>query len=140
MIFLSSKKLFQYYFPSALTLFMLVTIERIVITDGGNDRLYGLPFPYITSNYGYSFHYDIYVLAMLANLLFYFLVTISLFKFFEKLGIKLKTHWLFISIGIAVSLFWIATFVLMIQDSSFYLKTDNNYETTEKHLIFGIRP
>ena len=140
MIFISSKKLLQYYLPSTLTLFMLVTIERVVITDGGNDRLYGLPFPYITSSYGYSFHYDIYVLAMLANLLFYFLLTIFLFKLFEKLGAKLKTHWLLIAIGIAVSIFWIATFALIIQDSSFYLKTDSKYKTTDKHLIFGIRP
>ena len=122
--FFTFKKWFQYYLPVTLSLFMLVTIERNVITDGGNDRLYGLPLPYFTSSFGYSFHYDVYILAMLFNLLFYFAVTVAIFKIVEKLGLTLKTHWVFLVVGILICTFWIATFVLTTQDSSFYLKTD----------------
>ena len=38
-----SKKLFQYYLPVTLTLFMLFTEKRTVtVDDGGYDRLFGL--------------------------------------------------------------------------------------------------
>jgi len=43
------KKTFQYILPVALTLFMCVSVERTVDgTDGGYDRLFGLPLPWVT--------------------------------------------------------------------------------------------
>ena len=139
-IFFTKRKIFQYYLPITLTLFMLVTIERTVITDGGNDRFYGLPFPYITSSYGYSFRYDVFILPMLFNLTIFFILTISICKLVEKIGLKLKTHWLFSILGTLVSLFWVTMFALTVQNSSFYAIDKSDYKSTSKTLIFGIRP
>ena len=138
--FFTLKKCLQSYLPVALSLFMLVTIERNVVTDGGNDRFYGLPLPYITSSFGYSFHYNVYLLAMLFNLLFYSAATVAAFKVVEKLGFKLKINRIFLVIGILICMFWIVTFVFTTQDSSFYIKTDTEYKTVSKKLVFGFRP
>jgi len=140
MKFSSIKHLLQFYIPVTLTLFMLVTIERTVLTDGGYDKLFGLPLPYVSSSYAFSFHYDVYILAMFFNLLFYFALTIAFFKILEKSRLNLKTNWAFIAIGTIVSLFWITIFALMTQDSSFKIKTNTEYKTTSKKLTFGVRP
>jgi len=134
------KKCLQYYLPVTLTLFMCVTIQRTVVTDGGYERLYGLPFPYISSSYAFSMSYDVYLLAMIFNLLFYFVLTVAVFTFIEMRGAKLKTHLAVLVLGIAISSFWIVTFVLMTRDSSFYFVNHTEYETTTRELIFGIRP
>jgi len=97
MKFFTVRKLFQYFLPVTLTLFMIVTVQRFVTTDiGGYDRLYGLPLSFISSNYAFTHHYDIYLLAMFFDLLVYFTLTVLLFKLIEKSGITLKTHWPFI--------------------------------------------
>ena len=138
--FFTTRKFFQYYLPITLTLFTFVTIERTVITDGGNDRLYGLPLPYITSSYGYSFRYDVFILPMLFNLAAFFILTISICKLIEKVGLKLKTHWLFLIVGTLVSLFWATMFVLTVQDSSFFVVDKSDYKTTSRTLVFSPRP
>src|SRR5262245_16426326 len=96
------RKTLQYYLPVALTLFVMVTIERNVLTDGGYDKLYGLPFPYISNSLGYSFNYQVYVLAMTFDLLFYLGLTVLLFICLSKFGLRLRTHWISITFGILV--------------------------------------
>ena len=134
------KKWVQYYLPVALTLFMCVTIQRMVVTDGGYDRLYGLPFPYISSSYVSSMSYDVYVLAMIINLLFYFVLTVVSFNFIERKIIKLKVHWAVLILGVAISAFWIVTFVFITRDSAFYFLNHTEYKTTGREFIFGFRP
>jgi len=119
---------------------MLVTVERTVVTDGGYDRLYGLPFPYISNSYASSMSYDIYILTMLLDLLFYFAVATAIFRVIEKMGIKLKTHWIILVLGVIISLFWIATFVFTAMDSPFYTVNHTEYKTTNRKLIIGLRP
>jgi hypothetical protein len=130
----TTRKLFQYYLPVTLTLFMLVTIERVVVTDGGYDRLYGLPFPYISSSLGYSFNYQVYILAMISNLLFYFGSTIVLFTVLSKLHLPIKTHWTLLTLGILVSGFWLTLFILTARDSNFHFTNDTDYKTTSKKI------
>src|SRR4030095_2106419 len=121
------KKTLQNSLPIALTLFMTVTIERNVFTDGGYDRLYGLPLPYISSALGYSFNYQVYLLAMIFNLFFYFGLTVLLFVGLTKFGLRLKTHWAFITLGILVTAFWIASFYVLTIDSTFHFLNDTDY-------------
>ena len=50
-------KLFvQFYLPLAITIFMLVTAERKVETDGGYNEFYSFPYKYISGSYAYSMH------------------------------------------------------------------------------------
>jgi len=117
---------------------MLVTIKRLVLTDiGGYDRLYGLPLPFISSNYAFTAHYDVYILSMVLDLLFYFIVTLLFFKLIERLGTKLKTHWTLISTGVIVSVFWIYLFALTTHESTFKLVNDFDFKTTSRQLYFG---
>jgi hypothetical protein len=134
------RKCLQYYLPVALTLFMGVTIQRTVVTDGGYDRLYGLPFPYISNSYVSSMSYDIYVLTMILNLLFCFAITVAVLAFIEMKGAKLKDRLAILVLGIAITSFWIVTFALMTRDSSFYFVNHTEFKTTSRELIFGLKP
>ncbi|MEO8405930.1 MAG: hypothetical protein ABI480_15090 [Chitinophagaceae bacterium] len=138
--FFTIKKILQYYLPLTLILFTVITIERSVLTDGGYDKLYGFPLPYISNGFAFSFHYSVFVMAMLFDLLVYFVLIALVFKFVMKLGLQLKTHWIFISFGIVVILFWVYSFILITSDSSFQLKTDKYYKTTSQRMFFGIEP
>lgn len=137
---LTSGKLFQYYLPATLTLFMLITIERTVVTDGGFDRLWGCPLPYITSAYAFTWVYDIFVLALLFDLLFYFILTILLFAGLQKLGIKLKTHWSLVVLGVVITSIWCLLFIYTTSRSFFYLKNNTDYKTISTKLVFGHHP
>jgi hypothetical protein len=141
MKFILLKRLFQYYLPATLTLFMLVTIERNVDTDiGGYEKLYGLPFPFISGNYAFTHHFDVYILMMLTDLIFYFIVTLLFFKLFEKFGLKFKTHWTFISIGVIVIIFWTCSFYMITFESTFKLANDFHFKTNSNRLHFGSYP
>jgi hypothetical protein len=132
------KKILQYYLPLALTLFMTVTIERTVFTDGGYDRLYGLPLPYISSALGHSFNYQVYILAMTFNLLFYFGLTVLLLTGLTKFGVRLKTHWAFITVGILVTIFWVTSFYVLTMDSDFHFLNDTDYKTLTNKLTLKL--
>lgn len=134
------KKWLQYDLPVALTLFMCITIKRNVVTDGGYDRLYGLPFPYISNSYVTSMSFDIYILAMILNVLFFLVLTTALFKVLEKTGVRVKAHWIMAILGGIISLFWIVAFIFMTRDSSFYFTNRTEYKTTSKELIFDFNP
>lgn len=134
--FFSIKKILQYYLPVCLTLFMLLTMERTVITDGGNDRLYGLPWGWITSSYAASFRYDVFILPLLLNLLVFFAFAVAVFFVIGKAGLSLKANSFFIGLGIAVSLFWILEFYLLVNESAFYLQSKLPYTTTSQRIVW----
>jgi hypothetical protein len=139
--FFSGKTVIQYFLPVTLTLFMLVTIERRVQTDiGGYERLYGFPFAFISSNYAFTGHYDVYVLMMCSDLFVYFMATLLFFKLLHRLGIKLKTHWTLTSIGIMIAIVWICLFSMITFDSTFKLLNDFDSKTTSRQLYFGTYP
>lgn len=120
---------------------MLITIERNVDTDiGGYEKLYGLPFPFISGNYAFTHHFDVYILMMLIDFLFYFIVTLLFFKGLETIGLKLKTHWTFIVIGIIINVFWIFAFYTTTFESTFKLTNDFYFRTTSSRLHFGTYP
>jgi hypothetical protein len=107
------QKALQYMLPITLTLFMCVTVEWTVVADGGYDRLFGLPLPYISNNAGCTGCYEVYVLPMIVDLLFFFAVAMGLVKLMERIRIKLRTRSWAVVVGVAVSLFWIWYFVRM---------------------------
>jgi len=118
---------------------MLVTEKRTVeVVDGGPDRLYGFPFPYITNNFGCTGCYEIYITNLLADLLVYFIFVLLVFMVLEKLGVRLKTHWVPTIFGLLVSFMWILFFIIMAQDSTFKIKNDLDYKTTHTELGFNI--
>ncbi|GAC1311015.1 MAG: hypothetical protein NVSMB24_29520 [Mucilaginibacter sp.] len=131
---LSNNKWLQYYLPVTFTLFMLVTEKRTVITDGGYDRLYGFPFPYISNNYACTGCYDVYLSALLVDLLIYVFFILLIFKMVEKLGLTLKTNWIPTVIGLLICVMWICFFCLMTEDSTFKLINDIPYNTTSREI------
>ena len=137
---LTLKNLLQYFLPTSLTIFMLFTIENEAITDGGYEKIYGLPFPFISSQYAFTHHFDVFIPMMLIDYLFYFIVTLLIFKGLEIIGIKLKTHWSFISIGIIISIFCLKAFYWTTFESTFKLKNDTCFGTTNSHIHFGTYP
>jgi len=138
---LFNNKWLQYFIPFSFTLFMLVTEKRIIeVVDGGPDRLYGFPFPYITNNFACTGCYNVYVGALLFDLLVYFIFTLLVFKGIEKLGIKIKTHLVPTVIGLMVSLMWIWVFIMTTQDSTFEIKNDLDYKVTHAEFVFDQLP
>jgi hypothetical protein len=138
---LFNNKWLQYYIPVSLTLFMLVTEKRaVVVADGGYDGLYGFPFPYISNNYACTGCYDVYAGALMFDLLIYFAFIVLVFKGIEKLGLRLKTHWIPTMIGLLISSFWIWFFWLMTLDSSFKIINDVDYKTTHTEFVFDQSP
>jgi len=120
---------------------MLVTVERNVIGDIGiYEKLYGLPIPYISSNYAFTHHFDIYILALFIDLILYFALTVIIFNVIEKIGIKLKTHWTLVTVGVIICLFWLCYFAMVTFESTFKLKNDFEYKSTKSNLHFGSFP
>jgi hypothetical protein len=141
MTFFSVRKLFQYFLPATLTVFMLVTFERNIQTDiGGYDRLYGFPLAFISSNYAFTNHHDVYVLMMLVDLLFYFAATLLFVKILDGLGTELRTHWTLVSVGIFISVVWVLWFALVTFESTFKFVNDVDYKTTSTQIHFGVYP
>jgi hypothetical protein len=117
----------QYLLPLTLTLFMLITVKRVVVTDGGYDRLWGLPAGFITNNFGCSGCYDVYVSGMLADLTFKFIVAFVLCSVIVRLGVKLGTLWIGIVTGCLITTFWILVFYFITFQSHFKLVNDIDY-------------
>jgi len=138
---LFNNKWLQYFIPFSLTLFMLVTEKRtVVVMDGGYDRFYGFPLPYISNNYACTDCYDVYIGALLFDLLTYFIFIFLVLKGIEKLGVRLKTHWIPTVVGLLISIMWIWFFWLITQDSSFKIKNDVDYKTTRTEFVFDETP
>ncbi|BAU53227.1 hypothetical protein [Mucilaginibacter gotjawali] len=136
-----NNKWFQYYLPVSLSLFMLFTEKRAVAgTDGGYDRLFGFPFPYISNNFGCTGCFDVYTGALILDFSIYLLLILLIFKGTEKLGFKLKIHWAPTITGLLISGFWIFFFCMITQDSKFKLINDIDYKTTHIEFVFNQFP
>jgi hypothetical protein len=85
------KKISQYILPVTLTFFMCVSVERTVVTDGGYDRLYGMPLSYRSNNAGCTGCYEVYVFPMILDLLFFFVLAMGVVKLVERARIRLRT-------------------------------------------------
>ena len=133
------KKIIQYVLPVTLTLFMCVSVERTVVTDGGYDRLHGLPLPYRSNNAGCTGCYEVYVFPMILDLLFFFVMAMGVVKLVERARIHLRTSTWGMVVGVAVSLFWVSLFMLMTTDSRFLLTNHTAYKTTKRELVVGLR-
>jgi hypothetical protein len=131
--------LLQYLLPLTLTLFMLITVKRIVITDGGYDKLWGMPLGFITNNFGCSGCYDVYVLAMLFDLLLQVVIALILLLLIEWLGVKLKTHWIGIVLGCLITAFWVLAFYLITFQSHFKLENDVECRIVSWHFCWGLQ-
>ena len=136
--FFSAGKFYQYYMPLSLVLFMFITIERQIeiIPDGGYDRLYGLPFPWVSNSFAYSLHNHVHVLPLLFNLGFFFGLVLLLFAGLRKLGLTLKTHWVPAVLSTLVLLLFVFLMYVHLVDSDFYLSNEFVYKTTSRKLIF----
>jgi hypothetical protein len=120
---------------------MLITIEWDAITDGGYEKIYGLPFPFISSQYAFTHHFDVNISMMLIDFLFYFIVVLLLFKGIERIGLKLKTHWVLMTIGIIISMHCLKAFYWTTFESTFILTYGDYYfGTTSSQLHFGTYP
>jgi hypothetical protein len=77
---------------------------------------------------------------LMFDLLIYFAFIVLVFKGIEKLGLRLKTHWIPTMIGLLISSFWIWFFWLMTLDSSFKIINDVDYKTTHTEFVFDQSP
>ena len=140
MKFFTIQNSFQYFLPVTLTIFMLVTMERTVVTDGGYDRLFGFPVPFISNNYGYSFDFDVYIFPLLVDFIVCVILTLVVFTALTTIGMKFKTHWALLLLGITICLFWTVLFILNTQTSSFKLTNNIQFKTSSKHFYLGTFP
>jgi hypothetical protein len=129
-------KWLQYYMPFAFMLFIVVTMEREVITDEGYDRLYGFPLPHISSAYASSFSYDVYVLPLICDLAVYLGLVFFFFKILEKVGLKLRDHWVVSLTGTLIIAASIYIFYQFTSESSFMLVNDLDFKVTDRQLRF----
>jgi hypothetical protein len=83
---------------------------------------------------------SMYILKMLIDILFYFIVTLLIFKGLELTGLKLKTHWTFIAVGILTILFRIFVFYTTTFESSFKFINDFDFKVNSNQLHFGTYP
>lgn len=136
--FFSAGKIYQYYMPLSLVLFMFITIERQIkiIPDGPYDRLYGLPFPWVSNSFAYSLHYQVHVLPLFFNLGFFFGLVLLLFAGLRKLRLKLKTHWVPAVLSTLVLLFFLLLSYYHLMDSDIYSSNQFVYKTISSKLIF----
>jgi hypothetical protein len=118
---------------------MLITIERHVETDGAYEKLYGLPFPFISNNYAFTNHSDLYVLPMFIDLILYLSLVLLCFILIQRIGI-LKTHLVFVLFGSIIVIFWICLSALITFESTFKLTNDFSFKITSSHFHFGPFP
>lgn len=118
---------------------MLITVKHVVITDGGYNRLWGMPFGFISNNLGCSGCYEVYVLAMLLDLMLKFIFVLILFYTIERLGIELKTHIVGVVLGCLVTAFWIFAFYMITFESRFKLLNDMDLKTLSWEFCWGLQ-
>jgi len=101
----------------------------------GIDRLYGLPFPYITGNAGCTGCYEVWVVPMIVDLILYLGVVSLLFKMLSAAKVKLKTNWFFSILGLIISIIFVLCF-LCFDDHYYQLFNDYPYKIISEKLIW----
>jgi len=131
-----SSKFLVYHLLLTLVLFSLFTMEKEIIPfDGGSDRLYGFPFSYKTGNLGCTGCYEVYVAPVIIDLLIYFVAIAVVLNLLERLGLKLRTHWVAGLASLAISGFFIYLFFAVPDSLSYRFYNDELYKTVSKRLI-----
>lgn len=134
--FFSPGKIFQYYLPVTLLLFMFVTLERTIKTDASYDKLYGFPLAHVSNSFYSSFHSNVYLGPMFLNILFNFGVSVLLFAGLSKLGLKLKLHWALAILSTLVLVVFALLSYLYISECSFYPSNYDIYTIISRKLVF----
>ena len=138
MVALLIKRGVQYYVPATLLLFLSVTIERIVVTDGGYDRLYGFPFAFRSNAIGCSFCYEVYVSTLALNLAVDFALVYIVFKGIEWIGFELKSRKMLYFLSALVMLFTFVILCLLFTDSFFKWSNDTEFRLVSSELKFSL--
>lgn len=133
---LFSSKWLQFYLPITAVLFWTVTIERVVVTDGGYDRLYGFPFAFKSNVFACSFCYEVYVAPLLLNLLIDLAVVVILFKIvgLDKKNYNSKRALSYL--GFIIIFISLGCFCVMTSDSFFKFRNDTDFQLLSRHLAF----
>jgi hypothetical protein len=125
-----------YHLLLTLVLFSFFTMEKEIIPfDGGSDRLYGFPFSNITGNLGCTGCYEVYVAPMIIDLLIYFVAIAIVLKILERVGLKLRTHWLAGLVSLVVSGFFMSLFFAVPDSLSYRFYNHDPYKTISKRFI-----
>jgi len=131
-----SNKFLLYHLLLTLVLFSLFTMEKEIIPfDGGSDRLYGFPFSYITGNLGCTGCYEVYIAPMIFDLLIYFVAIAIVLKSLERIGLRLRTHWLAGLVSLIISGFFIYLFFKVPDSLSYRFYNDEPYKTISKRFF-----
>lgn len=112
-------KWLQYYLPATALLFWGVTINRVVQTDGGYDRLYGFPFAFRSNAFACSFCYEIYIGTLVLDLIIDLAVVLFVFRVLKKVGVKARSYRFSSAFGIIAICFYLLWFCLLSIDSFF---------------------
>ena len=137
-IALSLKRGVQYYVPVTLLLFLSVTIERIVVTDGGYDTLYGFPFAFRSNAFTCSFCYEVYISTLLSNLAVDFALVYGIFKGVKRVGFKIKLHKILYFVSALVILFAFIDFYLLFTDSFVKWSNDTKFRLVRSEFKFSL--
>jgi hypothetical protein len=138
---LNRHTLFQYILPLTCFAFALLTQQFHVVTDGGYDRMYGFPFPFITGTWVTTFHHSVYIVPALVDFFLYLLVVIGLTVSLQSMGVVLKTHWFpTILIWIAVGTLYTLQFFLFADYNSYNLLYDIDFTAADTEFHAGPYP
>jgi hypothetical protein len=120
-----------------LALFSLFTMEKDIIPfDDGSDRLYGFPFSYITGNVGCTGCYEVYIAPMIFDLLIYFVAIVIIFNLLERIGLRLRTHWLAGLVSLTISGFIVYLFFKVPDNLLYRFYNDEPYKIISERFIF----
>ena len=131
-------KWLSYYLPIAITLFMTITLERSVVTDGGFDKLYGFPFGYISNNSGCTHCFEVYLFWLITDIIFYFILVQIICSLLQKFKINARPNWILLLFGLLITICWIFIFYTIVFESSFRFFSDTAFKVLSKRLHAGI--
>jgi|GEM_PF-4096690 len=138
---MNRKVILQYVLPITIIIFACVNVVwHVTNTDGGPDRLYGFPLPYVTSAYACSFCNDIATAPMLIDLTIHILAVFGTIALLQHLIKPLPTRpwstalaWMIA----AFSLFLHLGFGTIVQDNHWSTWLDFAYTVESRSIVFG---
>lgn len=122
--------------PIALALTFTISEKKEVLTDGGFDRMYGFPLSYITNNCGCTGCYEVFILNLLLNILFYATILYFVFLLLMKFGIKMTANKLGVWIGSITIGMLLFSFYIVSFESNFFWFEDTQFKVVNKHFEF----
>lgn len=138
---LSRQTLLQYVLPLTCFAFALLTQQYQVVTDGGYDRLYGFPFPFISNTWVTTFHHSVCIVPALVDFFLYLLVIVALVVSLQSLRLVLKCHWFpTILVWIAIAVLYTLQFLLFADYNAYNLLYDIDFTATDTEFHAGPYP